>query len=246
MMKECQIMLYGKKKKWIDVAHRKNPKTNWYVFISPPVSEQKSPIYENINEKIEMLNKDQEIYPNNEKIKYTLIEIYVVNDLIELIRTFRALIKYIKDMKYKIICNLTSGTFEMRLALYIAAQIQKQHIKEVFYISKQDFTRNILFNLEVPRNKGQELINIMYNEINRNNPDQIDSINLNKLLKICEDNNKSWDLPNLSRIVKNLVNKNYLTEERKGREKIIKISDLGLAICPVKNNYTDIKDKLDK
>jgi len=246
-MKECQIMLYGKLHKWIDVAHRKNPKTNWYVFISPPVSEQKSKnFYEDINEKIDLLNKSQEIFPENEKIKYTLIEIHVENDLIELIRTLRALIKYVKDKKYEIICNLTSGTFEMKLALYIAAQIQKRQIKEIFYFNKQDLTKNSLFNLVEPHNKGQELINIMYKEINRNNPDQINSINLNKLLKICEDNNKSWDLPNLSRIVKNLVKKGYLNEERKGREKIIKISELGLVICPVKHNYTDIKDKLDK
>ena len=246
MMKECQIMLYGKLHKWIDITHRKNPKTNWYIFISSPVSEQKSKIYEDINEKIELLNKSQEIFPDNEKIKYTLIEINVENDLIELIRTLRALIKYVKDKKYEIICNLTSGTFEMRLALYIAAQIQKHQIKEVFYFNKQDLTKNSLFNLVEPHNKGQDLINIMYKEIYRNNPDQIESTNLNKLLKICEDNNKSWDLSNLSRIVKNLVKKGYLDEERKGREKIIKISELGLVICPVKDDYINIKDNLYK
>ena len=246
MMKECQIMLYGREHKWIDIAKQKNPTTNWFVFINQPASKKKSEsYYQDINEKIGQLNKSQDIFPDNDKNKFTLIEINVENDLIELIRILRALIIHIKEKKYEIICNLTSGTFEMRLALYIAAQIQKQHIKEVFYINKQDFTRNILFNLEVPLNKGQELINIMYKEINRNNPGQIDSTNLNKLLKICEDNNKSWDLPNLSRIVKNLVKKGYITEERKGREKIIKISELGLVICPVKHNYTDIKDKLD-
>lgn len=239
-------MLYGKLHKWIDVAHRKNPETNCFVFLSPPVSEQKSSFYQDINEKIEQLNKSQEIFPDNEKIKYILIEINVENDLVELIRKLRALILFIKDKEYDILCNLTSGTLEMRLALYIAAQIQKRQIKEVFYFNKQDLTKNSLFNLVEPHNKGQELINIMYKEINRNNPDKIDSTNLNKLLKICKDNNKSWDLPNLSRIVKNLVKKGYLTEERKGREKIIKISELGLVICPVKHNYTDIKDKLDK
>ena len=134
----------------------------------------------------------------------------------------------------------------MKLALYIAAQIQKRQVKEVFYLNKQDLTKNTLFNLVKPRNKGQELINIMYKEINRNNPDRIDSTNLNNLLKICEDNNKSWDLPNLSRIVKNLVKKGYLTEERKGREKMIKISELGLVICPVNHNYTNIQNKLDR
>ncbi|GAG67212.1 unnamed protein product, partial [marine sediment metagenome] len=91
-------------------------------------------------------------------------EINVENDLIELIRTLRALIKYVKDKKYEIICNLTSGTLEMRLALYIAAQIQKRQLKEVFYFNKQDLTKNSLFNLVEPRNKGQELINIMYKE----------------------------------------------------------------------------------
>ncbi|KKL18729.1 hypothetical protein LCGC14_2472590, partial [marine sediment metagenome] len=134
MMKECQIMLYGREHIWIDIAHRKNPTTNWYVFISPPVSKKKYEThYQDINVKIGLLNKTQDIFPDNEKIKYTLIELYVENDIIELIRNLRALIKYIKDKKYKIVCNLTSGTFEMRLALYIAAQIQKQHVKEVFY-----------------------------------------------------------------------------------------------------------------
>jgi len=244
MMKICQIMLYGKLHKWIDIAHRKNPETNWYIFLSPPESEQKSEIYEDINEKIEQLNKSQEIFPDNEKIKYTHLEINVENNLIELIRTLRALIKSIKDKNYEIICNLTSGTFEMRMALYLAAQIQKRQVREVFYLNKQDLTRNILLNLEEPRKKGQELLNIMYKEINQNNPNQIDKTNLNKLLKICKDKDKSWDLPNLSRIVKNLVKKGYLTEERKGREKIIRISELGLVICPVKHDYTDIKNKL--
>ena len=246
MMNECQIIPYGREHKWIDIAHRKNPQTNWYVFISPSVSKQKSEYYEDINEKIELLNKSQEIFPDNEKIKYSLIDINVENDLIKLIRTLRALIKFIKDKKYEIICNLTSGNFEMRLALYIAAQIQKRQVKEVFFLNKSDLTRIRLFNLVEPRNKEQELINIMYKKINRNNPNRISSTNLNKLLTICEDNNKSWDLPNLSRIVKNLVIKGYLTEERKGREKIIKISELGLVICPVKHNYTDIENKLDK
>ncbi|GAG59480.1 unnamed protein product, partial [marine sediment metagenome] len=70
-----------------------------------------------INEKIELLNKSQEIFPDNEKIKYTLIEINVKNDLIELIRTLRALIKYVKDKKYEIICNLTSGTLVIPVRL---------------------------------------------------------------------------------------------------------------------------------
>ena len=243
-MKICQIMLYGKLSQWIDIALRKSPETNWFVFISPPVSQQKSEIYEDINEKIETLDKSQEIFPDNEKIKYSLIEINNVDDLVELIRKLRALIKYIKDLNYEIICNLTSGSFEMKLALYIAAQIQNKQVKEVFYLNKQDLTKYILFNLIIPHRKGQELINIMYKEINRNNPDQIDSTNLNKLLKICEDNNKSWDLPNLSRIVKNLVKKGYLDEERKGREKIIKISELGLVVCPVKDDYINIKENL--
>jgi len=246
-MKECQILLYGKLHKFIDVAIRKNPKTKWYVFISPPVDkmrQQSKKFYEDINEKIELLEKSQEIFPEHDKIKYTLIEINIDKDLIELIRTLRAVIKYIKDKKFEIICNLTSGTFKLKLALYIAAQIQKQQVKEVFYFNKQDFTRNRLFNLEKPRSKGQELIDIMYKEINKNNPDMIDSTNLNQLLKICKDNKKPWDLPNLSRIVKKLVKKGYLTEERKGREKFIKISELGLVICPVKHNYDNIKDNL--
>ena len=245
-MKLCQIMLYGKLNKWIDIAHRKSPETNWFVFISPPISQQKSEIYEDINEKIEMLNESQEIFPDNEKIKYTTIGIDIENDLVELIRKLRAVIQYIKDLEYNIICNLTSGTFEMKLALYIATQIQKRQVKEVFYLNKQDLTKHLLFNLTEPRKKGQELINIMYNEIYRNNPDQINSTNLNKLLKICKDNDKSWDLPNLSRIVNNLIKKGYLTEERKGREKIIKISELGLVICPVKDEFIDIKNNLYK
>ena len=244
MMKVCQIMIYGKYNKFIDIAYRKNPETNWFVFLSPPVSEQKSEIYEDINEKIKELNESQEIFPDNEKIKYTLLELNVENDLVELVRKLRALIELIKNKDYDIICNLTSGTFEMRLALYIAAQIQKLQVKEIFYLNKHDLTKNLLFNLVEPRNKEQELIDIMYNEINRNKPEQIDSTNLNKLLKICEDNNKSWDLPNLSRIVKELVKKGYLNEERIGREKIVKISKLGLIICPVEYNYTDIGENL--
>ena len=237
-------MIYGKYNKFIDIAYRKIPETNWFVFLSPPVREQKSEIYEDINEKIKKLNKSQEIFPDNEKIKYTLLELNVENDMVELVRKFRALIEFIKDKDHEIICNLTSGTFEMRLALYIAAQIQKQQVKEIFYLNKHDLSKNLLFNLVEPRNKGQELIDVMYNEINRKNPGQVDSINLNKLLKICDDNNKSWDLPNLSRIVKELVNKGYLDEERKGREKIVKISKLGLIICPVKHNYIDIGEHL--
>ncbi|MCP6719388.1 MAG: hypothetical protein KJI71_04100 [Patescibacteria group bacterium] len=237
-------MIYGKYNKFIDIAYRKIPETNWFVFISPPVSQQKSEIYQDINEKIKKLNKSQEIFPDNEKIKYSLLELNVENDLVELVRKLRALIELIKDKDYDIICNLTSGTFEMRLALYIAAQIQKQQVKEIFYLNKHNLTKNILFNLVEPSNKEQELIDIIYNEINRNNPEQIDSTNLNKLLKICEDNNKSWDLPNLSRIVKELVKKGYLNEERKGREKTVKISKLGLIICPVEHNYTDIGENL--
>ncbi|KKM05969.1 hypothetical protein LCGC14_1748730 [marine sediment metagenome] len=197
-------MIYGKYNKFIDIAYRKIPETNWF----------------------------------------TLLELNVENDIVELVRKFRALIEFIKDKDHEIICNLTSGTFEMRLALYIAAQIQKQQVKEIFYLNKHDLSKNLLFNLVEPRNKGQELIDVMYNEINRKNPGQVDSINLNKLLKICDDNNKSWDLPNLSRIVKELVNKGYLDEERKGREKIVKISKLGLIICPVKHNYIDIGEHL--
>jgi hypothetical protein len=238
-------MFYGKLHKWIDIAHRKIPETNWFVFISPSVKEQKSEIYQDINVKIEELNKSQEIFPDNEKIKYSLIEINIENDLVELIRKLRALILFIKDKEYEIICNLTSGTFEMKLGLYIASQIQKEQVKEVFYLNKQNLKKNNLFNLVEPRKKGQELINILYNEINRNNPNQIDLTNLNKLLKICEDYKKSWDLPNLSRIVNRLVKMGYLTEERKGREKIIKISELGLVICSVEHNYHDIKELLD-
>ena len=244
MMKVCQIMIYGKFKKFIDIAHRKIPETNWFVFLSPPVIEQKSAIYEDINEKIKELKQSQEIFPDNEKIIYSLLELNLENKVVELIRSLRALIEFINQKGYEIICNLTSGTFEMRLALYIASQIQKQQVKEIFYLNKHDLTKNLLFNLVEPRNKGQELINIIYNEINRKNPEQIDSLNLNKLLKICENNNKSWDLPNLSRIVKNLAKKGYLDEERKGREKIVKISELGLIICPVDHNLIDIGENL--
>ncbi|MBD3214353.1 MAG: hypothetical protein GF311_17210 [Candidatus Lokiarchaeota archaeon] len=210
------------------------------------MKQQSKKFYEDINEKIELLEKSQEFFPENDKIKYTFIEINIDKDLIELIRTLRALVIYIKDEKFEIICNLTSGTFKMKLALYIAAQIQKQQVKEVFYFNKQDLTRNGLFNLEKPRSKGQELIDIMYQEINLSNPDLIDSTNLNQMLNICKNNKKLWDLPNLSRIVKKLVKKGYLTEERKGREKFIKISEQGLVICPVKHNYNNIIEKLNK
>lgn len=47
-----------------------------------------------------------------------------------------------------------------------------------------------------------------------------------------------------TKTVKSIVKKGDLTEVCKGKEKIIKISELRLVICPVRYEYTDIKDIL--
>ncbi len=243
-MKVCQIMFYGREHKWIDIALRKSPDTNWFIILNQPFSELISDHYQPVEEKIKELKSSQEIYPDNEKIKYTRIEINIENNLVDLARNFRALILYVKEKEYEIICNLTSGPFKMKLALYIASQIERQQISEVFFLNKLNLEKNVLFNLVKPRKKEQELIEIFYNEVYKNNSTQIKSTNLKKLLKICKDNNKSWDLPSLSRTVNKLVSIGYLTEERKGREKIIEISELGLVVCPINDNYSYLKKEL--
>ena len=68
--------------------------------------------------------------------------------------------------------------------------------------------------------------------------------NLSDLLDLCAENKFEVDLPGLSRLVKKLVDQGYMAERREGREKYLKLTDLGLIFCPVEENVADIKIKL--
>lgn len=244
-MKDCQIFIYGGRYKWLDVAHRKKPETNWYIIIGTPHKQEVPNHFESIQEKIDLLEAQQKDYPESERIHYIYLEIDFENDLTNLIRFFRALINYLTDKEYKISCNLTSGIFEMQIALYLAAQIESSKITEVFYINKQTFDKNLLFKTIKLTKKAKILLNIVYQQqIGHKENTEIAEISLTELHALCVKNNLNMDLPALSRTVKKLIFEGYIVENRKGRQKLLSVSELGMIFCPISDYYKLIQEKI--
>ncbi|MFO8018979.1 MAG: hypothetical protein R6U96_10110, partial [Promethearchaeia archaeon] len=119
-------MTYGGKTQWIDAAQRKNPETSWFIFIIG--ADPKPDHWEPLKSKIEELKKKQEDFPDTEKIKYSIVEPNLENNLVKLIRHFRALISHVSSQEYRISANLTAGIFEQRIALYLASEIESGKI----------------------------------------------------------------------------------------------------------------------
>lgn len=235
-MKKCQIMTYGGKHYWIDLAHRKNPEINWFIFVGAPFEnpESKPDHWEDIYEKIDELEEKQKNFPEAEKIKYTYLEVDFQNNITELIRYFRELIDLIEfqspialipgSTKRLIRIDITSGIFEMRIALFIAAQILRYKISEIFYINKQTLESSLLLvDFRFPKH-GKKVLKLLGKAKEENRREEF---SLSEFKDVCKENGFDTDLPALSRLVKNLRKKGYIEERREGRKKYIKITDLG-------------------
>lgn len=247
-MKSCQIMVYGGRSKWIDLSQRKYPNTNWIIFIGVEPTEDFPDYWEEINEKIKVLENQQKGFPESDRIKYNYINLDFANDLVRLIRYFRALITFVYKQGYFIKCNLTSGIFEIRISLFLASQIESEKISEIFYINKQTYKTNLLtksFNIS---KKGETLLKIIYNENiikikNKNHPLEY---NLTDLSIISKNNEFKIDLPGISRLVSNLVEDGFLKERREGRKKYVSLTKTGLMFCPVKDLQDIIKNDINR
>jgi len=248
-MKTCQIMVYGGKHNWIDLTLRKDPNIKRLIFI---VVEPEKPFpehWEDLSDKIEQLESQQQDFPESEKIKYSYLNIQFKNDMVRLVRYFRALISILSELNYEIICNLTAGIFELRIALYLACQIESDKIKEIFYLNKQNFSKNTLFKTIQISTKGKNVLKIMFDELNKTTTEKREDIhnieyNLSELHNICNKNNFKIDMPALSRLVSKLIKEGYLKERREGRLKHLSLTDIGLVFCPVYNYLNDIQEKL--
>ncbi|MHA1756659.1 MAG: winged helix-turn-helix domain-containing protein [Promethearchaeota archaeon] len=239
-MKVCQIMTYGGKTKWIELAHRKDSNIKWFIFVGA-IKEELPEYFERIEPKIKQLKALQEDFPESEKIRYSYIEIKHENDLVQLIRYFRALINFINKKNFQISCNLTAGMFELRIALYLASQIESDKILEIFYFNKQNFEKNLLFKSIKISEKGKTLLKILFKNIEEAsrsmnlNFDEIE-YNLSQIKNMYEKNGLNIDLPSLSRLVSKLIEDGYLRQRREGRHKYISLTDIGLIFCPLDNN----------
>ncbi len=257
-------MTYGGRHQWIDMAHRRNPEINWYIFVGAPHKTEVPGHWEDINEKIGQLETLQKGYPEAEKIKYNYIELDFENNLIDLIRYFKVLIESITH-KFTIVtvtkgipsfqrgseisCNITEGLFEMRLASFIASQLCAGKVKEVYYFNKQSFEKNILLrDLQLP-DHGKKFLELIgkASEVKKSGADQspqVKEFNLSELLTLCVNNKLKLDLPSLSRLVKKLRDKGYVNERREGRSMFVSISDLGRIFCPNEQYEKEIEKKL--
>lgn len=249
-MKKCQLMTYGKKNQWIDVAHRKSRNVSWFIFIGATRGDTIPDYWDSIEEKIEDLTAKQDKFPESEKIKYTYLELELENKIVGLIRHFRALISYIAAQGYKITCNLTAGIFEQRIALYLASEIESGKVEEVFYINKQDFNKNILFKTIEISDKGKRVLKIMFEHLQNQKTGKeytafLDfEFNLTQLKNICAKEGMTVDLPATSRLVSSLVEHGYLKERREGRKKLIGLTEKGLIFCPIENIVPELQSKI--
>ncbi|MBA7505425.1 hypothetical protein ES706_04092 [subsurface metagenome] len=246
-MKTCQIMIYGGKHYWIDLAHRKDPDIRWFIFIGVEPEREFPRHWEMIEDKIQEFEQLQKDFPDSEKIKYLYIKLEPQEKLVSLIRYFRAIINFIYEKGYQVSCNLTAGIFELRMALYLASQIESDKIVEGFYFNKQNFEKNLLFkSIEISK-KGKKILNIMYENIKNQSNNEIEvqfheiEYNLSQLRELCEKSHFKIDLPTISRVVSKLIEEGYLKERREGRNKFISLTDIGLIFCPVYNDLEKIK-----
>lgn len=241
-------MVYGGRSKWIDLSQRKYPKTSWFIFVGVEPAEDSPEYWEEINEKIKELENEQKDFPEYDRIKYNYINLDFENDLLRLIRYFRALIIFINKQGYFIKCNLTSGIFEIRISLFLASQIESEKISEIFYINKQTYKTNLLtksFNIS---KKGKILLKIIYNEnmTKLKNENHLLEYNLTDLTNISKNNEFKIDLPSISRLVSKLVEDGFLKERREGRKKFVSLTKTGLIFCPVKDLQNIIKNDINR
>ncbi len=241
-------MIYGGRSKWIDLSHRKYPNTNWFIFVGVEPTEDFPEYWEELNEKIKVLENQQKDFPESDRIIYSYINLDFDIDLVRLIRYFRALIIFVNKQGYFIKCNLTSGIFEIRLSLFLASQIESEKISEIFYINKQTFKTNLLtksFNIS---KKGETLLKIIYNEniTKIKNENHHLEYNLTDLSIISKNNEFKLDLPSISRLVSNLVENGFLKGRREGRKKYISLTKTGQIFCPVKDLQDIIKNDINR
>ncbi len=250
-MNICEIMVYGGKHKWIDLSQRKDPNVKWFIFIGVDPKDDFPKHWERIGKKITKLEEQQKDFPSLEKIKYNYINIEFENELVNLIRYFRALINFVYKKGYKVICNLTAGVFELRIALFLASQIESDKILEIFYLNKQNFQKNLLFKSIKISKKGEKLLNILYEKINQDTKKKEISpyeheYSLSQLRDICEKGGLDMDLPATSRLTSTLIEDGYLKERREGRVKNISLTEIGLIFCPIYNYLDNIQHLINK
>jgi len=241
-MKLSQIMIYGGKHNWIDLSHRKYPDVSWFIFIGVEPTGDLPEHWEKIEDKIKQLEDLQKDFPISEQIKYTYIKRDSGNDLVDLIRFFRALINDIHKKGYQITCNLTAGIFELRMALFLASQIESDKVFEIFYLNKQTSEKNLLFKSIKISKRGKLLLEIIYSDGIEKKKESKDLIfqnmefSLTELRKLCVQHELNMDLPTVSRLTSKLIKEGYLKERREGRKKKVSLTDIGLIFCPISEN----------
>ncbi|MFW9994460.1 MAG: helix-turn-helix transcriptional regulator [Candidatus Odinarchaeota archaeon] len=237
-MKTCQIAPYGGEARWQKLGLKKRPEVAWLILLANKPAEGMKNYLEEAKIILDDMEKEQEEFPEKQKIKFSLIDLSTISDdYHELLGCFHQLFAQVIMQDYAIQINASSGLPLWRIVLYQTALLFKECIASYFIFNK--VTGEIIDTWSSSNlNDVDKAVLDILKETGRTSLTELRD-------KFRERENKG-SLSYMVKIVSKLSEAGYIDEIKEGRMKMVSLSKSGKAISGVNDYGRILKPVLDK
>jgi hypothetical protein len=238
-MTQCLIFPYGGTMKWLDLSLRNYPDVSWVIIVAN--SNQRTPDepnrVEDCKKYITTKKNEESQLPKLAQRKYDILEIPEYEEFYQNHSFFRSLIQYVRSCQINdIIIPINSGPMVWRIALYQCAEEFHEIIKFIFVFNKIT---------------GKEEKIRLYRELNEVELNLIELLSKDTkkipLTQLWENYGKWYPAKSLSHLLKTinrLSAEGFISEFKEGREKLVILSEIGIALFKNQGLIELIKQQL--
>ena len=218
-MLECQISPYGGNVVWQKLGLQEYPETKWLILLANKDEGNNADYVEQAKNLKNELEDNQKEFPDNFKKTINVIDISdVASDYVKMFQFTLKLFDLIIKKDYKISINGSSGLQLLQIVLYQIALIKKDYIIDYFVFNKRNKFKQIIW---LQRDLDKNDIQIM--EI----LSEKESMNISEIQVKFNEISGKGQISYVTKLVQRLSAYNLITEEKVGREKFIKLKEIG-------------------
>ena len=195
------------------------PETKWLILLANKDEGNNADYVEQAKNLKNELEDNQKEFPDNFKKTINVIDISdVASDYVKMFQFTLKLFDLIIKKDYKISINGSSGLQLLQIVLYQIALIKKDYIIDYFVFNKRNKFKQIIW---LQRDLDKNDIQIM--EI----LSEKESMNISEIQVKFNEISGKGQISYVTKLVQRLSAYNLITEEKVGREKFIKLKEIG-------------------
>jgi predicted transcriptional regulator len=228
-MLECQIAPYGGNTVWQKLGLQEYPDTSWLILIANKDEDSKVDYVDQANQLKYELEENQKGFPENFKKVINVIDISEFSsDYNKLLQLIMNLFSNIIQKGFTISINGSSGLQLLQIILYQVSLMNKDHVKDYFIFNKRTKYKQLIWLQRDLDENDYLIMNIL---------DDKEWMNVSEIQEKFKECSGKGQISYITKLIQRLSSYGLLIEDKKGREKNVKLKDTGKILISKSDDF---------